>query len=147
MRPKPITALLLSLCMVAAPSMVAGKEESARRAAEAPLAAGPETTLSVGARYLDSIFANTLTSLRLIAATPEARNGDWDAIKRYLEHLAPELPGVYFFVLPDGNYYSLTRGYTNLNLSDRAYFQSFFPAGRSWDSRYTAAPPAKNRLW
>lgn len=88
--------------------------------------AGPETTLNASAHYLDHIFMETLASLELIAATPEAQRGEWSGIKPYLERLEARLPGVYFYVLPDGNYYSLALDYTNLNLSDRAYFDSLF---------------------
>jgi hypothetical protein len=38
--------------------------------------------------------------------------------------LNTKTPGVYFYVLPDGNYYSIEQDFTNLNLSDRGYFQS-----------------------
>lgn len=88
--------------------------------------AGSETTLNVAAGYLDTVFMDTLTSLELIASTPEAKKGDWNGIKRYLARLAESLPGVYFFVLPDGNYYTVAQDYTNLNLSDRPYFKSLF---------------------
>lgn len=87
---------------------------------------GLEATLNAGAHYLDSVFANALQSLQLIASTPEAKSGDWKGIKPYLKKLEANLPGVYFFVLPDGNYYSIALDYTNLNLSDRAYFKSLF---------------------
>lgn len=89
-------------------------------------AAGPETTVNSAALYVDSIFNGTLAALELIAATPEARKADWNGIKRYLRQVEAGLPGSYFFVLPDGNYYSVALDYTNLNLSDRAYFKSLF---------------------
>ncbi len=94
--------------------------------AERPAAAGAETTLSAAAQYLDSVFVNTLASLELIASTPEAKSGDWKGIKQYLKQLASAIPGVYFFVLPDGNYYSVDKDFTNLNLSNRGYFPSLF---------------------
>lgn len=87
---------------------------------------GHEEILNAGAHYLDSVFANALNSLELIASTPEAKSGNWEVIKPFLEKLEKDLPGVYFVVLPDGNYYSLSLDYTNLNLSDRAYFNSLF---------------------
>ena len=87
---------------------------------------GPESTVNVAAHYLDHIFMNTLASLELVATTPEAKSADWSGIKPYLKQLANELPGVYFFVLPDGNYYSVTKDYTNLNLSNRPYFKPLF---------------------
>lgn len=95
------------------------------RTAPSP-AAGAESTLNAAAHYLDDIFLQTLASLELIASTPEARQGDWPGIKRYLQQLESRLPGVYFYVLPDGNYYSLALDYTNLNLGDRPYFESLF---------------------
>lgn len=92
--------------------------------------AGPETTLNAAAHYVDSIFADTLASLQLVAATPEAKAGDWNGIKPYLERLEARLPGVYFWVLPDGNYWSVTKDFTNLNLARRDYFASLM-AGKS----------------
>jgi hypothetical protein len=87
---------------------------------------GPETALNTAAHYVDGIFMNTLASLQVIASTPEAKSGDWLGIKQYLRQVEAGLPGAYFFVLPDGNYYSVARDYTNLNLSDRPYFKSLF---------------------
>ena len=86
----------------------------------------PKTTLNAASNYLDSVLMNTLASLELIASTPEAKNGDWKGIKRYLKQLKAVMPGVYFYVLPDGNYYSVALDYTNLNLSNRGYFKSLF---------------------
>jgi len=86
----------------------------------------PKTTLNAAANYLDTLMMNTLASLELIASTPEAQNGDWKGIQRYLKQLKALTPGVYFYVLPDGNYYSVTLDYTNLNLSNRGYFKSLF---------------------
>lgn len=91
---------------------------------------GPETALNVAAHYVDSLFSTTLDSLELIADTPEARSGDWNGIKRYLERLEARQPGVYFHVLPDGNYYSVANDFTNLNLSDRGYFKSLMAGER-----------------
>jgi hypothetical protein len=115
---KAIKSLLITFMLVSA--VWAAKPE------DSPLTAGPETTLNAAAHYVDSIFVNTLTSLELIAATPEAKSGDWNGIKQYLKQLEASLPGAYFFVLPNGNYYSVALDYTNLNLSDRAYFKSLF---------------------
>ena len=93
---------------------------------ESPQTAGPETTLNAAAHFLDSIFDNAAASLELIASTPEAKSGDWQGMKQYLKQLESGMPGVYFYVLPDGNYYSIALDYTNLNLSNRPYFKSLF---------------------
>ena len=113
---KAILTLLLAI-VFASPAWTANM---------APSDTGAETTLNAAAHHLDAIFADTLTSLELIATTPEARNGDWQGIKRYLQRLEARLPGAYFFVLPDGNYYSVTQDYTRLNLADRPYFKPLF---------------------
>jgi len=102
----------------------------ADKPADASPTAGPETALNAAARYIDSIFSDTLASLELIASTPEAKTGDWNGIKAYLRRLEVRLPGVYFWVLPDGNYYSLAKEFTNLNLATRGYFGSLM-AGES----------------
>jgi hypothetical protein len=115
---KTIITTLLTLILVC--SVWAGKP------AKNPQTAGAESTLNAAAHYLESIVANTQASLELIASTPEARSGDWKQIKPYLKRLEADLPGVYFYVRPDGNYYSVALNYTNLNLSDRAYFKSLF---------------------
>lgn len=109
---------LLLLAWMSAGSVWAAKP------AEHPLAAGPETTLNAAVHYVDGIFAHTLAALELIASTPEAKNKDWNGIKPYLKQLDAGLPGTYFWVLPDGNYYSVALDYTNLNLADRPYFKT-----------------------
>lgn len=98
----------------------------AENAMQNPPAVGPETTLNVATHYLDSVMVNALASLELVASTPEARAGNWKGIKPYLKQLESRLPGAHFFVLPDGNYYSVALDYTRLNLSDRPYFKPLF---------------------
>jgi len=78
------------------------------------------------AKYIDLLCMDTLAMLQQIARSPEAGSAKWEAIYPQLEAISHRLPGVYFFVLPDGNYYSVDKGYTNLNLSNRGYFESLF---------------------
>jgi len=85
-----------------------------------------QATVTGSALYLDNLIIENLSKLQLIAATPEASQGDWPGIKRYLAMIPNRLPGVWFYVLPDGNYYSLDKDFTNLNLRDRAYFKDLF---------------------
>jgi len=82
--------------------------------------------INTAVSHLDNIMSGCLEKLELIAQSPEAKAGDWQGIKAYLGMAAEELPGVYFYVLPDGNYYSLEKDFTNLNLSNRGYFESLF---------------------
>lgn len=115
---KAIKSLLLTFILV-------GSAWAAEHQDSQPIA-GTETAINAAAHYVDRIFVNTLVSLELIASTPEAQGRDWNGIKRYLKQVEAGLPGVYFFVLPDGNHYSVTHDYTKLNLSDREYFKSLF---------------------
>jgi len=83
-------------------------------------------TVNVAADYLNNICMDALAKLQLIAMTPEAQSGDWNGIKAYLSLAQERLPGVYFYVLPNGDYYTLGKDFTNLNLSNRGYFKPLF---------------------
>ena len=85
-----------------------------------------EMSVSMASHYLDAIFEDTMVSLTLIASTPQAKKGEWEALKPYLLQLKKKLPGVYSYILPNGDYYTLERDFTNLNLSNRDYFLSLF---------------------
>lgn len=78
------------------------------------------------ARYIDDVCMNNLAILAQIAASPDSAEGNWLGIRKQLEMIPERFPGVWFYVLPDGNYYSLERDFTNLNLKDRGYFASLF---------------------
>jgi hypothetical protein len=91
-----------------------------------------ENTLNVAAHSLDGLMLNTLGALELIAATPEAKQGDWNGIKPYLQKQQKLLAGAYFFALPDGNYYTVQQDLTNLNLSSREYFPSLMAGKQVW---------------
>ncbi|MEF3694444.1 MAG: cache domain-containing protein [Candidatus Cloacimonadota bacterium] len=86
--------------------------------------------LNTAVTHLDQIMTGCLQQLELVAQSPEARTGDWPGIKKYLSLVAEDLPGVYFYVLPDGNYYSIEKDFTNLNLSNRGYFDSLFSGNK-----------------
>ena len=78
------------------------------------------------ANYLNSICMGALSRLHIIAKTPGALEGDWERIKPYLGIARVSLPGVYFYVLPDGSYYRFTQDFTDKNLSNREYFEPLF---------------------
>ncbi|HQT26521.1 MAG TPA: cache domain-containing protein, partial [Burkholderiales bacterium] len=97
----------------------------------AALAAPPDKDLepalaNAAASYLDSLSMDVLAMLRIAADTPQAKKRDWVGIRPYLEEVERRAPGVYFYVLPDGNYYTLERNFTNLSLRNRGYFKSLF---------------------
>ncbi len=85
-----------------------------------------ENVLNTAVFSLDNLLMNTLASLELAAMTPEAGRGDWPGIKSYLANLKKRVKGVYFYLMPDGNYYSVEKDFTNLNLTSRGYFKPLF---------------------
>lgn len=78
--------------------------------------------LMTATKNLDAMLRQTQASLQSIASSPAAIKGEWPAIKAELQKLEQAIPAVYFYVLPDGNYYSVEKDFTNLNLSNREYF-------------------------
>jgi len=82
--------------------------------------------LNTACTHLDNLCIENLENLQNVAKAPEAQSGNWQQIKPLLSPLYDQLSGVYFYVLPDGNYYSIALDYTNLNLSDRGYFKPLF---------------------
>ncbi len=88
--------------------------------------ASDQEVLDQATRHLDNLCKQTLENLQTVAKSAEAKSGNWPEIKPLLAELYEKLPGVYFYVLPNGNYYSIALDYTNLNLSDRGYFKPLF---------------------
>jgi len=91
-----------------------------------PIMIEAESVLNLAAGHIETQLNNAMTSIQMIAGTPEAQKGDWEGIKKYLKPLQKNLPGVYFYVLPNGDYYSVDRDFTNLNLKSREYFNNLF---------------------
>lgn len=86
----------------------------------------PEARLDVAVTFLDRVLENTVASLNRIAAAPEAQHGNWAGIKPQLEMLKVQRPGAYFYIKPSGDYYTVARDFTNLNLGNRPYFGALF---------------------
>ena len=82
--------------------------------------------LGVTASLTEQYLKHALTSLRLIAESPATRSGIWPQILPGLALLKEAIPGAALYIEPDGNYYSVEKGYTRLNLSDRDYFKPLF---------------------
>jgi len=102
------------------------------------------TTVALTEQYLK----HSLTSLRLIAQSPATRSGIWPQIRPGLAALKEAIPGAALYIEPDGNYYSVEKGYTRLNLSDREYFGPLFRGEEVQDHLSTAALPGNNlSLW
>jgi hypothetical protein len=84
----------------------------------------PAVGLNAYAALVDQEFAHTLDALRIVAASDNARSGDWNRLKGPLAILAKGDPGsaAVWFARPDGSYYAVDTGLTGQNLSHREYF-------------------------
>jgi len=78
------------------------------------------------ASYVDAEQQDIQNQLALIAETPAAQSGDWNAISPLFERVSSQHPGGWFYIRPDGSYFSLEKGLTRINLGDRPYFQPLF---------------------
>jgi hypothetical protein len=98
------------------------------------------------AEYINSICMQNLTILEDIAKSPEARAGNWQGIKKQIQDAPDRIPGVWFYVLEDGNYYSLQRDFTNLNLRTANILSHCLLGKRLWGILFTAVPRGRNLL-
>ncbi len=85
-----------------------------------------QTTLGATVKLTEQYLMHALDALRLIAASPSTRSGIWPEILPAMSMLKESIPGAALYIEPDGNYYSVERGYTRINLSDRDYFDALF---------------------
>jgi hypothetical protein len=67
-----------------------------------------------------------LRGLHILSFTEEVRSGGWDNMKGLLTEFSKSgiAPAAVWFARPDGSYYTLEKGLTDLNLGDRPYFSS-----------------------
>jgi hypothetical protein len=71
----------------------------------------------------DSYIEGYVNSMEPLAMTQEVQSGQWEDMEKILEKVDDShVGGTIWFALPDGSYYTVELGKTNLNLSDRDYF-------------------------
>lgn len=112
--------LLLSTCiLLAAPlcfSAVEGTE------------AGPmldaRVALNAYSAAVEARLEGVRNAVRSVAATEEARSGDWERIQVPLAAMASGIgdAAAVWFALPDGRYWTVGQGLVGKSLKDRAYF-------------------------
>jgi hypothetical protein len=82
-----------------------------------------EMGVSALAALADSYIEGYVNSMEPLAMTQEVQSGQWEDMEKLLEKVDDtHIGGTVWFVLPDGSYYTVELGKTNLNLSDRDYF-------------------------
>jgi hypothetical protein len=70
---------------------------------------------------VEEIIQNELNRLIQLSEQEETQQGDWDFIKAGLIKNS-DFSALYWFALPDGEYYTSEKDKVDANLSDRAYF-------------------------
>jgi hypothetical protein len=82
---------------------------------------------ALGEGYVAGVFR----CLKLISATEEARSGEWGKMRTLLATFGESgiKAAAVWFAKPDGSYYTVEKGLTGLNLSDRPYFPGLMAGG------------------
>jgi hypothetical protein len=81
-----------------------------------------EVAVRATAYQLDELQSRIRATLELVAMTPAAKSGEWEKIEPFLAQAAKDVPAAWFYIRPDGRYYSLGQGLTRATLGDRPYF-------------------------
>ena len=63
-----------------------------------------------------------MAALRVLANTQEVLSGDWSKMKPLLRVFNESYEGLAMYIEANGDYYTVQRDWTGLNLSDRGYF-------------------------
>ena len=100
-------------------------------ATERDFALDARVTLDAFRATVDSRLEGILAATRILAATEEARSGDWARIRGPLAVLATHASeqAAVWYARPDGSYSTVEKGPTGETLRERAYFPDLL-AGR-----------------
>jgi hypothetical protein len=115
--------IIVFLLVFSLPAMAAEKGASAedtKRVSTAELRLLLNSFGALGEGHVEGV----LRGLKLMAATEEAQSGEWGKMKVLLAAFGESgiKAAAVWFVKPDGSYYTVEKGLTGLNLSDRPYF-------------------------
>lgn len=92
-----------------------------------------DTTVGISAlvALADNHFSSYANELEVLAMTQEVQSGNWEGMKGLLDKAEKtQVPGITWFVLPDGSYYTVALNKTDKNLTDRAYFPGLMSGNR-----------------
>jgi len=83
-----------------------------------------ESQLSTMIALVDGTFLDRTAILRALAASEEVKTTQWESMRRLFTGFQQAWgdAGIYWFVLPDGNYYTVETGLVGQSLADREYF-------------------------
>lgn len=69
--------------------------------------------------------------LAVLSMTDEVKSADWENMRGIMQaYQNSDLPGIVWFVLPDGNYYTPEKGLVGRKLSERKYFPGLMSGQR-----------------
>jgi hypothetical protein len=89
----------------------------------APAEEESNSLLSAFISYTDLRIRSVQQSLEILAATSEARSGNWSNMKGLLQGYQESDAGfIVWYLRPDGSYYTADKGIMDKNLKDRVYF-------------------------
>ncbi len=115
------TAFIFVFGLVASYAPITSSAQQVEIAQHAP----DGIALSAYRGLVEEHIGGVLRSLRIVAACPEAKVGDWERVKPLLIRLSEDLQtdATAWFALPDGSYFvTEVGGVTEQNLKDRSYF-------------------------
>lgn len=79
----------------------------------------------------DNHIKKIADSLDVLSLTDEARSGNWEKIKPLLAAVEKScVPAAFWFVHPDGTYYTVDKGRMDQSLKDRDYFPALMAGKR-----------------
>jgi hypothetical protein len=83
-----------------------------------------ESQLSTMIALVDGTFLDRTAILHALAANEEVRTTQWESMRGLFTDFQQAWgeAGIYWFVLPDGNYYTVEKGLVGQSLADREYF-------------------------
>jgi hypothetical protein len=83
-----------------------------------------DSLLSTMVALVDGAFVERAAILRALAASEEVRTAQWESMRTLFADFQQVWgdAGIYWFVLPDGNYYTVEKGLVGQRLVDREYF-------------------------
>lgn len=115
-------ALTALLCLWATSSLVRAEDPS-KTTRIATVDA--QVALNAYQGLVEDHLSGVLRSIKVVAASSEAKSADWDQTRPLLDRLDKDLgtDASVWYAMPDGKYYSTTaEGLTEQNLGDRPYF-------------------------
>ena len=69
--------------------------------------------------------------LVVLSATEEVKSADWDTMRSIMQvYQESGLPGIVWFMLPDGNFYTIEKGFVAKSARDRKYFPGLMSGRR-----------------